>query len=343
MIRSVFALAALFSLSGCGYLFGDDGLFRDSSEDYKTAPERAVIQVPEGKSDEALRELYAVPDVEDSLLLSGEFEVPRPAPLVAGSSDQLVRIQKLGDERWALIGVPPGQVWPQVRSFIAALGLQVNRADAREGIMETAWVSLDSEPVASRFQFRIEQGVQRGNSELHVLQQNQAGDINRWPGRSDDLEQEAEMLQSVSQYIANSSDTAPVSMIADQSIQAAGRISLQEADDGHTYIQVGLPYARAWASLDRALQASTFQITDRNRSAGEYFVTFLGPDAEEEDGWFDWLFDEEEHPLAGRNFLVTATPEGSGDTAIRLAPRDGAPLEQREEQALLALLKGNIY
>jgi outer membrane protein assembly factor BamC len=342
LLRLGLSAGLLLSLPACSYLFGDEGLFPDESEKYKEARELPVIRVPEGKSSDALRDLYTVPEVEDNLVLAGDFDVPRPTPLVAGVADQMVRIQRLGEERWALIGEPPGQVWPQVRSFLAALQVQVARVDPREGIIETGWITLDSSPMASRFRFRIDQGVQRGNSELHVLQQHQTGNIERWPADSDNAQQEADMLQGVAQYIANSADTAPVSMIADQSIQAAGRISLQEAPEGYTYIQLGLPFDRAWASVEKALGDSSFEVTDRDRSSGEYYVQFKGLQEEEDGGWFGWLFDEDEHPLAGRNFLVTVQPDKDDSVTVRLRPRDGQALEQREEQSLLALLKGNI-
>ncbi len=338
-----FIFVALASVGGCGYLFGDDGMFRDPSEDYKRAPETPVIAVPEGKSSDFSQEIYAIPRVEDNLVLAGEFEVPRPTPLVAGASDEIVRIQKLGDESWALIALAPGEVWPQVRSFVSAAGLQIARVDARSGIMESGWVQLDDYPMSSRFRFRIEQGVQRGNSELHILQMNQAGDVSSWPAKSDNLEQETQMLQGIAQYIANSTDAASVSMVADQALSASGKISLQEAPEGYTFIRVGLPYSRAWASLARALQKSTFEITDRDRSTGIYYVRFVGPNAEDDDGWFDWLFDEEEHPLAGRDFLVTTESENERQVAIKLqVAAGGEPLGKREEQALLTLIKGNI-
>ncbi|MEH6582799.1 MAG: outer membrane protein assembly factor BamC [Halioglobus sp.] len=343
MMRGALLSLVLVSSSGCGYLFGDNGVFRDKSEDYKKSPERAKLQLPEGKDANALQDIYVVPEIRDSLVLSGEFEVPRPTPLVAGSSDEIVRIQKLGDERWALVSMAPGQLWPQVRSFLAAAGVQVVRVDARAGLLETGWITLEGESMASRFQFRIEQGVQRGNSELHVLQMNQAGDINSWPIQSNNLQQESDMLQGVAQFIANSSDSAPVSMIADQAISATGKISLQESANGHTFIRVGLSYQRAWASLAKALEASTFEISDRDRSRGEYYVSFIGPDAEEEEGWFDWLFDDDGHPLAGQNFLVKMDAESDSSVAISLLPVEGAePLDVRQEQALLATIKGNI-
>jgi outer membrane protein assembly factor BamC len=343
-VKLTLACALLLMCSGCGFLFGDKGVFRSTAEDYKKAPELPVVSVPEGKDNQALGEIYVIPPVADELILAGEFEVPRPSPLVAGSSDEAVRIQKLGDQSWALIGSAPGQVWPQVRSFLTAAGIQVARVDARAGIMESGWLTLEGQPMASRFRFRMEQGVQRGTSELHVLQMDQAGDVNSWPDQSDNPEQSAEMLRAVSEYLANSAGSAPVSMIAEQGISATGKVSMQESPEGYTYILLSLPYDRAWASLGRALEVSTFEITDRDRSGGKYYARFLGPDSQEEDGWLDWLWDsDEDHPQVGQMFLITMDAQDENTVIIRLQPQDDeTPFDKREEQSLLALIKGNI-
>lgn len=335
----------LLAGTGCGYIFGDQGVFRDRSEDYKKAPAPPPVTVPAGMDSAALREIYVIPQVEDNFLAEGEFTVPRPAPLVSGSTgSEVVRIQKLGDQSWALIGVAPGQVWPQVRSFMAASGMQVARVDARGGIMETGWVSVEGKPMAARFRFRMEQGVQRGTSELHVLQMNQAGNVNEWPAKSDDPSQAAEMLQAIAQFLADSTESPPVSMIAEQGISAGGKISMQEAPEGYTYIRLDLPYDRAWASLGRALEKSTFEITDRDRSAGIYYVRLLGSKEDDDEGWLDWMWSsDEEQPMAGQLFLISmkALPEQA--VSIRLQPQDkGVTLDKREEQGLLSLIKGNI-
>jgi len=326
-------------------IFGDDGVFRDRSEDYKQAPELPVLDVPGDKDTAALQEIYVVPPVDEGVVLQGEFEVPRPTPLVGGAGGaDTVRIQKLGDESWALVEVAPGQVWPQVRNFIAAAGMQVARADARAGIMETTWLAIEDKPLASRFRFRMEQGVQRGTSELHVLQMNKAAtNSDEWPERSDDSQQAQEMLRAVAQYLADSADSTPVSMVAEQGIRSGGKISLRSSPEGKTYIRLELPYYRAWASLARALQESTFEITDRNRSAGIYYARFNGPEEEDGGGWFDWLGGGDDHPLAEQMFLVSITEIDKDVVSIELQPQDETPdFDKRQEQSLLALIKGNI-
>jgi outer membrane protein assembly factor BamC len=331
------------SLAGCGYLFGDSGIFRDRSGSYRDAVELDVIDVPPGVDSKPLEEIYAIPPIASDVLLAGEFEVPRPAPLAASAAEQMVRIQRLGDDSWALVGVPPGQLWPQVRSFLSAAGVQVARADARQGIIESDWVQLQQEPGLSRFRFRIERGVQRGSSELHVLQKSEGGETEQWPPRSDDLEQEAEMLRTVAQFIANSAESSPVSMMADQAISAGGKIALEEDDDGETFIVLGLPFYRAWASLALALEDATFEIVDRDRSAGRYYLRFSGAEEEDKRGWFGWLGGGDDHPLSDRRFIATVDEVDETTVHIRLRQDDdGEPLEKREHQSLLARIQGNI-
>ncbi len=344
VVRSVLLSALALSGAGCGYIFGDDGVFRDRSEDYKAAQELPPITVPEGMKSVPLREIYVIPPVEDKFLPQGEFEVPKPTPLSAGAGSDVVRIQKLGDASWALIGVAPGQVWPQVRNFMSASGMQVARADAQAGIMETNWLTVEGENLSSRFQFRIEQGVQRGTSELHVLQMSQAGGDKPWPETSDDPAQAAEMLRAVSQFLADSADSAPVSMIAEQGISAGGRIAMLEGPDGSSYLQLDLPFDRAWASLGRALEEASFDITDRDRSTGTYYVLFTGEAEAEEQGWWASLWNsDDDRPMVGESFVINVQSISARAVTIQLRPQDAStPFDNRDGQELLSMIKGNI-
>ena len=335
----------LLSVSGCGYIFGDQGVFRDSSEDYKKAPQTPPVTMPAGVESAPLRDIYVIPPVDDNYLAEGEFEVPRPAPLASGAGRETVKIQKLGDESWILVGVAPGQVWPQVRNFMSASGMQIARADARAGIMESNWLTVEGQSLASRFRFRMEQGVQRGTSELHVLQMTQGASTTEWPIKSDDPVQGAEMLQAIAQFLADSAESAPVSMIAEQGISAGGKISLQDAPEGYTYLRLELPFDRAWASMGRALEKSSFEITDRDRSNGTYYVRFRGEGAEEGQGWWSQLWkDKDAQPSSDEVFIVSMKSLPEQAVRIRLKSQDtNISLDKREEQEMLTMIKGNIH
>jgi outer membrane protein assembly factor BamC len=347
--RRAAALLALLSLSplllsGCGYLFGDDGIFRDTKNDYKEAPELPQMQLPEGtRVAGQLQEIYPIPEVSNDDYATRGDKVPRPEPLLAASAEQMVRIQRLGDDSWALIAIPPGQLWPQVRSFMAAANIPIGRVDARSGLIESSYLELQNQELPARFRFRVERGVQRGNSELHVLQMFRSTDADGWPQRSDDLELEAEMLRSVAQFIANSADTAPVSMMAEQSIAATGKLQLIEEGDA-AYLRLELPFDRAWASLARAIEDAGFTITDRDRSAGRYYARYTGVEDEDDGGWFSWFGDDDdENPLSGVPLLVTLEDQGDGVQEIHVAPEQpGADLAREDGMMALQMLKGNI-
>jgi outer membrane protein assembly factor BamC len=211
--------------------------------------------------------------------------------------------------------------------------------------MESNWLTVEGQPLASRFQFRMEQGVQRETSELHVLQMQQTGTVTAWPTKSDDPDQAAEMLRAIAQFLADSADSAPVSMIAEQGIAASGKISMQEAPNGYTFLRLELPFNRAWASLGRALEKSSFEITDRDRSNGTYYIRFLEGGAEDEDGWWGDFWDNADDETLFDEVLVVfmkALPTGTTMT-ITIQPQDvSVPFDKRKAQELLSLIKGNI-
>lgn len=337
-------LALLMSVSGCSWLMGEQGFFPDKSDAYRDARPVPALKVPEDLDNTALQEIYVIPPTRDTISASGEFEVPRPAPLVRSSADQLVRIQRLGREEWILVSLNPGQLWPQVRAFLSSGNRPVARVEARAGLIETAWLPSTDGGMEERYRFRMEQGVQRNTAELHVLQMFRAGDVTSWPEISSDLEREKVMLRDMAQFIANNAGSAPVSMMAQQSLTDGGKLSMQDDKDGEPYIRLVLPYNRAFASLERALTQSSFAVEDKNSSEGIYHVRFVPP-ANDEKGWFDWLFggDEVDHGEFGKQVYVLRLEKISEDTQrITVGLPDQTPLDPALAQKLLSLVKGNI-
>jgi outer membrane protein assembly factor BamC len=344
-MRHAVVLLLLASLSGCSWLTGEDGYFRDRSDDYRKARVEPRLQVPAGLDSEALQDVYVIPPIAEDLRVTGTFEVPRPVPLIARESEEMVRIQRLGDEEWMLVAVAPGQLWPQVRAFLTNNNLQVARIEARQGLIETAWLQTTATPMDERFRFRLEQGVQRNTSELHVMQQSQVGDISTWPEVSSDPARASEVLMAVAQYIASSTETAPVSMMAEKEIRASGKVSMLEDADGMPWIRLELAYYRAWASVERALRESDFSIRDLDRSSGKYYIRYVPPE-DQGGGWFDWLVgddqEEEARAMTDQDFVLTLAEIDSGTMRISIAREDGTAMGIATAQNLLTLIKGNI-
>jgi len=167
-------------------------------------------------------------------------------------------------------------------------------------------------------------------------------DLTSWPQNSDDTELEQAMLRNIAQFIANSAESAPVSMMAEQAMTGAGRIAMEESTSG-ARLRLDLPFNRAWAATEKGFTDAAFRLDDKNRSAGLFYVTYLGPEGEEDGGWFSWLGgSDSDDPLIGQQFQVQLITEDTSQVTIHILDSDGQPIGQLEQQGLLALLQGNI-
>ena len=348
-LKILVLLIAAVGLSGCS-LLPDMGKVipwdteSELSGDYEKAIEANVISVPDDLDSESIKQAYPIPEVAVNLAIPITGKAPRPAPLTAGSQLDAVRLQRLGESRWAVVNVAPGQLWPQVRAFLVSSGIDVASVDASGGLIDTSFVMLESKSLESRFRFRVDSGVQRNTSELHVLQQSVAKDLDltTWPQNSDDMELEQTMLRNIAQFIANSAESAPVSMMAEQAMTGAGRIAMEESSSGPR-LRLDLPFNRAWAATEKGFTDAGFRMDDKNRSAGLFYVTYLGPEGEEDGGWFSWLGgSDSDDPLIGQEFQVQLITEETSQVTIHILGSDGQPIGQLEQQGLLTLLQGNI-
>ena len=348
-LKTLVLLIAAVDLSGCSLLPDTRKVIpweaeSELSGDYENAIEADAITVPDDLDSGSIQQAYPIPEVAVNLTIPVTGKAPRPAPLTAGSQLDAVRLQRLGESSWAVVNVAPGQLWPQVRAFLVRSGIDVTSVDASGGIIDTAFVMLENKSLESRFRFRVDSGVQRNTSELHILQQNVAQDLvlTSWPQTSDDTELEQTMLRNIAQFIANSAESAPVSMMAEQAMTGAGRIAMEESTSG-ARLRLDLPFNRAWAATEKGFTDAGFRLDDKNRSAGLFYVTYLGPEGEEDGGWFSWLGgSDSDDPLIGQEFQVQLNTEDTSQVTIHILGSDGQPIGQLEQQGLLTLLQGNI-
>lgn len=344
MLPRLLALLLCLSLAGCGWFGGQDGIFRDRGEDYRKARLEPALSLPPGLSGNAIDDAYPIPALENAHLvtLGGRFEVPRPDPLEGDPSAQGVKIQRLGNHQWILVESSPGQVWPQLRAFLNQVQLPVARIDPGLGIIETGWFEPAEDSLRrERYRFRIEQGVQRGSSELFVLHDQIGGDD--WPEVSDNIERENAMVQELSQFMANNAAEGVVSMVAERALDSRGKVFVRRDEDLQAYLDLQLPFLRAWGALSLALEKAGLEVDDLNRSERRYWVHALPEADTTRCGWFRRLFgcgrvDSE----AIRHYILEMRPAGDSAVTLHVSDGEGHPLPKQEADQLLSRIKGFI-
>jgi outer membrane protein assembly factor BamC len=349
-------VAVSITVSGCGWLFGDKGIFHDRGDNYRQAQVEKPLEIPAGLSKTDTEEDFAIPSIAYSAPLEGKFQVPRPQPLDGSPEAEQVKIQILNGASWILVEASPGEVWPRVRQFLNTNQLGVARIDATAGVIETSWLQPQAEGAPrERYRFRIEQGVQRGSAEVYVLQENTAptnaaAGEQQWPQASSDHARETEMIKAVAQFIADNGSTGAVSMLAQRGIESRGKVALNKQAGANSYLRLELPFDRAWASLDAAVQRAGFTVEDRNRSAQELLVRFTPPaDPEDQKSWWgkfwSWVFSSDEEVISEKDILqVKMQPVAGTDNAVRidLQRENGKPLKAAIEEDLLNRIKNKL-
>lgn len=144
--------------SGCGWLWGPEGYFRDRGDDYLGARETPPMQLPEGVHSKPLDPLLPIPlNVATTHEKEGEYEVPRPQPLANAGDISDYSLQRSGDSRWVVAQRPPAEVWPVARQFFEENGFRIADERPQTGEFSSDWQSLSqlSAPLARRLSSRV--------------------------------------------------------------------------------------------------------------------------------------------------------------------------------------------
>lgn len=145
--------------SGCSLLSDDRGLVVDRSKEYTTVEEHGPLKVPDGLEPAAESAAFALPEIINTNGAIFPDRAPRPQPIYADDRNKGVKIQKLGDRRWLVIGERPAIVWPKVKQFLAENGVATTFEAAVLGRVRTQWLEVGDE---QRFRDVIRLSIQQG-------------------------------------------------------------------------------------------------------------------------------------------------------------------------------------
>lgn len=344
-------LMLLTGLSGCGWLVGDEGLFKDRGQDYQQAEQSPSLRIPSNLDELRIQDAYPIPAIDDDTSVVSGADVPRPEPLLSSGQDQFVKLQKLLNDEWILVDASPAKIWTQLRGYLSARKIPVSRVETELGLIESDWFVQEAEANQQRFRYSLVQGVQRDTAEITVLHWAKGDNIQTWPQRSSDAEAARVELKNLAQYIADIGSFGAVSMMAQKDIDSKGRVFLQLGEDNYPYMRLQLGFARAWASLYSAVGKAGMDITDSNRESSQIFVSFL-PELKKKPGFFKRLFSQKK-PVASE-YLLSVVDSSGGDVAkdrgagknvgVRIAVTnvDGDRIEKQEAEKVLKMIKRHI-
>ena len=370
VFKITLALAAIFMLPACSWLFGEEGYFPDKSNDYLKAEEAADIALPDDVDREKIETEYPIPELALSQVLPDKFKVPRVEPLDVVDNKGSVRIQRFEGQQWILVNASASSTWPLIVNFLSSNGVPLTIADGTRGLIETDWLASDSftapvvDPLSlpsldinavekveattvdrnelkERYRFVLKAGVQKDTTEVLVIHREvplSAGDAAlSWQGNSSSQVREDNMVKLLSEHLANSPNQASHSLLA-QGIGSASKVALRYDDAGRPYLDLQLPFDRAWASLGLALRKASYEVSDLDRSQGIYYAHYV-PKSEQQKkrGFFKRLFGigKNKEKAAKEIDPLRVETRHNGSSLLITIQREAQPLLRANEQAFM--------
>lgn len=284
---AVLILAGLGSLSGCGWLGGDKGYFRDRSNDYLDARNMPPIQVPEGLHSKPLDPLLPVPGhVADVAVGHNTDHILRPGAVNQAMLEGDYSIQRGEGQSWIVAQRIPAEVWHMTQAYFAELGVQVDQERAHVGEFTTNWLATTAagedtrsalglaKNQETRFRVRIEPGVQRNTSEIYVDAATRKGSRETaWAQGKAAPEADLALAGLERFYNQAGSQGQSYSLLASRSFDAPRRVTMIEAGEGGLQVlRLDSGMEQAWSGVGRALNAAGIHVEDIDRSQGLYFV-----------------------------------------------------------------------
>ena len=269
----------IFGIGGADGLFGIGG----DPETYRDARILPPMEIPSELDSYTIDALYVIP--ETPLIPGRTFEedVPLPKPIETRRREGVV-IQALGERRWIVIDATPAQVWPLVRDFWSQLDLELDAADPGAGVMETSWLeSANASELRQKYRVAIEPGLHSSSSEITLRhlqnQRTQPLPLNiEWPEISDDPEMESQVLEAISQYLADRNDIyqASTASLLAGTIEGARKANIVDTAGRPPVLALRIDFDRAWVQVRQALDNAEVEILDSDRDGSVFSVRFAG-------------------------------------------------------------------
>ena len=367
--RSAAALSALVAaslLAGCSTL-------RETMEgervDYKSSGAKGPsLDVPPDLTQLSRDTRYVVPGTAVS---ASSYQIAQPAQTVTTAAVSVgdVRIERVGNQRWLVVGRPADKLWTPVRDFWLESGFLLAQDQENLGIMETDYAenrakipqdfirntlgkvfdSLYSTGERDKFRTRLERRPD-GGTEIYISHRgmeevltgvkagNSSGDGTIWQPRATDPELEAEFLRRLMVKLGVTQEQSKA-LIAAGVPQKTSRIAMVNS---LPVVQMDEGFERAWRRVGLALDRTGFTVEDRDRSQGTYFVRYVEPTANKgEPGFFSKLFSGSAAAVMPLKYRISVKSE-SEKTTVSVLNAQGTPDASANAQRIVQVIADDL-
>lgn len=362
----------IFAVSGVALVLGacasKEKTAADKKIDYGTAVTGKRLEVPPDLTAVSGNERMTVPVAAPAR--GGAGAVPGASPAVVSTAAVLptvdnARIERSGSQRWLVVMGTAELLWPRVRDFFLQNGMVLVAENPKTGVMETDWVenyanvgtgyqrmmakylgSILSSGTRDKWHLRMERGQEPGATEIYLTfrgmtQVPKTGTTGEtqgflWQPRPPEPELEAEMLRMLLVHLGADPGKAG-QVVAGAGAAASDRATLTRSPEGLPVLNIAESFDRAWQRLGVSLDRVGFTVEDRDRSAGTYYVRYVGDDTgAKKPGFFSRMFGGKDDARP-QQYQIKLAAVGAA-SQVTVLDAKGAPEKSKTGERILSLL-----
>lgn len=310
LFRMMTLLLVCAGLTGCSWLFGEDGYFRERAMDYKQAGSIGPLQVPDGMKSKETRQRYPVPPLgQGNFYVPKDSEdLPKPQALLNVNEDAGVELRSDGDRHWLVVNQPRDRLWPQVKTFLTTNGLLLDEENAGAGYLETRWLkprpreedtgfwsglwdffSWGKDRIRERFRLTLRPAKEGQDTVLEINQvTTRKGEDSlppaaaiEWPEQPEDPELALVLYNELLDFLGEGGRQVSFSVLS-QDLTALPKFVMTLDGNGYPVLVINQDFNRAWQDVGLALDKARIGIEDLDRSLGIYYLKKKDPSDDDE-------------------------------------------------------------
>lgn len=336
-------------LVGCS---GQTSYLRDRAGDYTQAQTSPPLKLPKGTEARQLGDILAIPPA-DQQTLSRDFQVPKPGQRLMVGGNRYV-IERSGGQLWLSSTLTPEQAWLSVTAYAKELGAGIASSNPNVGMLTTQWYDFDASNQSSaltstlgkligddseedRFRFHLQPGAQPGITNIYIAHQGRSSDQQSDPEQWNNLTGYSEQINSLvlgDLLVFLASNDAAGNVTAATQVAALVTELGQDGNGNPVLTLRGQNYAQVWDAVAVALHKAGFNVVDRDRSSGLFYLEDSPAEQEPEKSrgfWSGWFGSKKDQtPAEGLHNTLTVRVSSYPDLVQLSVERDvntSAPAE----------------
>lgn len=351
-VRALPVLAA-FGLSGCGWLYGKDGLIRDTEHDYLEARQSQPLKMPAQLSAFQPKDQFPVPAIgaKGSQSPVGDALDVNPPALVLSSGDGVNGIQDAAVPQ-ALVLADSELLWRTLNDFLSSNAIAVEQADPATGELLTGWVQTEEigwfrdwmmgEEIDSyrwQYRFTLKPG-ERPNERLlsaEAVRAEAHHEDDGWQPQTATRRNSVDILnQFLGFYDEQQTRAARERVLA---ARAGIKVELWQNEANQTGLLAHSGLSNTWEATPAVLERLGFIQEDKDTTK---FLYYFKLEESDEGGFWDWLFGDDRQEqvrleLEPGEYLVQLNAVGER-TGLLFSKADGDVLDSATMTKLFPVL-----